>query len=81
MKIPKALFILIGVLTFSTHSYPQDAQDSSDNLSISTLFSKEEPLAIKLRYSNRELRKETNDSTYLESVLEYRDARKCVDYL
>jgi len=74
MKIPKALFFLIGLLTFSTPSYPQDAQKSSDKLTLTPLFSREEPLTIKLRYSNKELRRETNDSTYLESVLEYTDA-------
>ena len=74
MKIPKALFIFIGLLTFCTLAYPQDIQESEDKITLTPLFSREEPLSIKLRYSNKELRRDTNDSTYLESVLEYADA-------
>ncbi|MGB5377779.1 hypothetical protein [Muriicola sp.] len=38
------------------------------------LFGKEQPLLLQLRYSNKALKKDTNDSTYLQSMVWFREA-------
>ena len=71
MKIPKAPLIYIFLLVFSYQAFAQDSEAPAEKPSTTLLFSEEAPLPIKLKYSNKVLRRETNDSTYLESVLEY----------
>ena len=73
MKIPKVFLICFLLLAFGYHGTAQEALASPENLTVTPLFSNEEPLPIKLKYSNRQVRRETNDSTYLESVMEYED--------
>ena len=73
MKIPKALLICFFLLALGLNGSAQEALATPENLTVTPLFSEEEPLPIKLKYSNRQVRRETNDSTYLESVLEYED--------
>ena len=38
---------------------------------VTELFLTNDPIPVKLRYSNKVLRKETNDSTYIDSEIEY----------
>ena len=73
MKIRNALLIFIGLLTLGPFTYAQDVTQATEPLATTPLFSEESPLPIKMKYSNKQMRKETNDSTYLESVLEYQD--------
>lgn len=73
MKIHKALLIFIGLLTFGIYAYPQEEARATRQLSSTPLFSEVSELPVRLTYSNKELRRDTNDSTYLESVLEYED--------
>jgi len=60
-------------LAIGLHSAAQETTAPPEELIVTPLFSTDEPLPIKLRYSNRQVRKETNDSTYLESVMAYED--------
>ncbi len=73
MKIPKALFIFIGLLAFGPFAYAQEVAQDTEQLALTPLFAEEVPLRIKMSYSNKQMRKETNDTTYLESVLSYED--------
>ena len=56
---------LILILLISFFSYAQN----TDGYTI--LFQDEEPLKIKLKYSNKEMNKKTNDSTFIETQLSY----------
>lgn len=62
------LIILIGlpIKIIAQNSIQSDSSKTTDNL-----FSEEKPLKLKLSYSNKELKKETNDSTYIKSTLSY----------
>jgi hypothetical protein len=66
------LIILLTLLFFNT-AYSQQ-ETNNDNLKIiSGLFSEDEIVPIKLSYSIKNLKRETNDSTYIESVLGFQD--------
>ena len=56
---------LILILLISVFSYAQN----TDGYTL--LFKDEEPLKIKLKYSNKEMNKKTNDSTFIETQLSY----------
>ncbi|MBN09777.1 MAG: hypothetical protein CMC79_05355 [Flavobacteriaceae bacterium] len=56
---------LLLILLISVFSYSQDTSKYTD------LFRDEEPLKIKLKYSNKELNKNTNDSTFIETQMSY----------
>ncbi|MFZ9057464.1 MAG: hypothetical protein ACO2ZG_06495 [Flavobacteriaceae bacterium] len=55
------LLLLVGCLSFS----------QSDQ-KISLLFQDMTPIEIKLSYSNKELRKDTNDSTFIDTEMQYK---------
>jgi len=59
---------LILILLISVFSFAQN----TDGYTL--LFQEEEPLKIKLKYSNKEMNKKTNDSTFIETQLSYEDA-------
>ena len=48
-----------------------NAQEDSN---LSALFQNDEPLKIKLNYSNKEMNKKTNDSTFIETQMSYEEA-------
>ena len=56
---------LILILLISVFSFAQN----TDGYTL--LFKDEEPLKIKLKYSNKEMNKKTNDSTFIETQLSY----------
>ena len=58
----------ITTLLFLVFSFVLNAQG---NGKVSQLFQDTTPLEIKLSYSNKELRKDTNDSTYIDTELKY----------
>lgn len=58
----------ITTLLFLVFSFVLHAQG---NGKVSQLFQEATPLEIKLSYSNKELRKDTNDSTYIDTELKY----------
>jgi len=57
------LFLFLGLIL--------NAQDDSN---LSALFQIEEPLKIKLNYSNKVMNKKTNDSTFIETQMSYDEA-------
>lgn len=73
MKNPKGFLVGIFLLLIGFQFYAQETIAVSPEIGVTPLFSDENPLPLKLKYSNREMRRETNDSTYLETVLEYED--------
>ena len=73
MKIRNALLIFIWLLACGPLLNAQEIAQATEQMATTPLFSEETPLPIKMRYSNKQMRKETNDSTYLESLLEYKD--------
>lgn len=50
-------------------------------ISTTPLFQDREPLMVRLKYSNRELLRETNDSTYVKSVMYYKEGQGSWDSL
>ena len=61
-----SICLLITETTFSQNSVAIDKDNQ-----VTELFLKNDPLSVKLRYSNKILRKETNDSTYIDSEIGY----------
>jgi len=58
---------LLLLLFISLFSYAQNADGYT------LLFQNEEPLKIKLKYSNKEMNKKTNDSTFIETQISYEE--------
>ena len=65
--------IFISLLTLSYSISAQNPDGSMVAQATTRLFSTEEPLSIRLNYSNRDLKKQTNDSTYVDSELWYHE--------
>ncbi|RIA09827.1 hypothetical protein OE09_1673 [Flavobacteriaceae bacterium MAR_2010_72] len=69
--------LLIGILSiysFSTYSIEgQDVDSIKSNYIATQLFSDQKPLQIQLKFSLKDLKKNTNDSTYMESMLYYKN--------
>ncbi|NND14937.1 MAG: hypothetical protein HKN89_01285, partial [Eudoraea sp.] len=64
LSFPLVLFLLFsGLVTGQT--------ELSVEKEVTPLFTTTEPLQVKLTYSNKEMRNKTNDSTYLDNVMEY----------
>lgn len=70
----KIFTFLSAIYLLMNWSYGQDSGRSA-------LFESQEPLALKLEFSFKELRKETDDSTYIDQLLYYRDGSKDWDSL
>ena len=60
------LLLLLCLLGFTAQGFSQDTPGVRDE---PLLFSTKEPLELKLQYSHKVLKKDTNDSTYIRSVL------------
>lgn len=73
------LIILIPTLFFFT-SYSQDAKKDLPENSYG-LFYNNEIMNIALSYSNKDIKKETNDSTYIYTYLNYKDRNSHWDSL
>jgi len=63
------LFFQLTTLSFLV---AQNESNISETKKVSKLFKDQSILPIKLSYSNKELKKETNDSTYIKSFLSYK---------
>ncbi|MGB5363234.1 MAG: hypothetical protein WBN17_08020, partial [Aureibaculum sp.] len=59
-------FLLIG------NFYAQNSESSDSSKEVTKLFRSEEMLPIKLSYSNKDVERNTNDSTYIKTDLSYR---------
>jgi hypothetical protein len=67
-------FLLLFVYFFLANPiYCQIEEKPTKEKSVSKLFKSQELLNIKLNYSNKEVKKNTNDSTYINSNLAYED--------
>lgn len=74
MKLKNYFFIWLLILPLGTGIF---AQGEAGAEGVTTpLFSESEPLQIRMSYSNRDLIKETDDSTYLKTMLVYKDGEK-----
>ena len=74
------LSILLPTIFFITIS---NAQDPNNDLqgSPSTLFINNEVMYISLKYSNKDIKKETNDSTFITSFLKFKEKEQAWDSL
>ncbi len=62
--------ITIGIL-FINYTIAQDQTESDAIQTVSSVFSADEPLPIKLSFDIKEFKNVTNDSTYLDTTLSY----------
>ncbi len=65
IKISLLFFVAAGTI------YGQQAPESGESAKVAPLFQSEEPLPVRLRYSDKDMRKDTNDSTYIMSTMGY----------
>jgi hypothetical protein len=74
----KQLWIKAAILILMLHQIPLTY--GQENLLVENgelsgpLFGKEQPLLLQLRYSNKAIKKDTNDSTYLQSMVWFKEA-------
>lgn len=66
-------FLLIFLINLPTTITAQSSAESESNKSDLGLFDEQSLLSVKFKYSNKELKKETNDSTYIASELSYQN--------
>lgn len=64
-------FLIISFLTFNAIS-SQEISNTNKEKKVTKLFRDQETLPIKLKYSNKNLKKETNDSTYIATNLSFK---------
>lgn len=65
--------LLIFQLTLTPFLFAQNLNNSADLENVSLLFKDQSILPIRLSYSNKELKKNTNDSTYIKTTLSYKN--------
>ena len=70
----KQIICILLFLYFSTspHIYAQGSNSSESTKTITKLFRNPTILPLKLSYSNKNVKRNTNDSTYIKSTLEYK---------
>ena len=62
-------------LIFSVPVFAQPEAQPAEKTGVTTLlFQSEDPLPIRMRYSNKNIKKETNDSTYIDQTISYQNA-------
>jgi len=66
-------FLLIFLISLPTTFNAQNSAESETEKSDTGLFDEQNLLSLKFKYSNKELKKETNDSTYIASELSYQN--------
>lgn len=75
----KTLFKFIILSFLSVSCYVSNSQNAINEPT--ALFQSQEPLSIKLKFSIKDVKKNTNDSTYLESMLYYKNETTAWDSL
>ncbi len=73
--------LLIWMLPCMSFTYGQQINSASSGEGVQPLFGSEFPLLLQLRYSNKEVKRETNDSTYLQSMVWFKEATTSWDSL
>ena len=66
-------FLLIFLIGLPTAFNAQNSHDSDSSKNMLGLFEEQSLLSLRFKYSNKELKKETNDSTYIASKLSYQN--------
>ena len=68
----QAIFLFVSICLFITGTtFSQEIASADQDNQVTELFLQNDPIPVKLRYSNKVLRKETNDSTYIDSEISY----------
>jgi len=65
--------LLIFLFNLPTLVFTQNEVESDSRKSSLNLFDEQKLLPLKLKYSNKELKRDTNDSTYIKSELSYQN--------
>ncbi|QBA65305.1 hypothetical protein [Muriicola soli] len=73
MKVLCLYVILFSFLGSVKAVYGQEELSTQSDTFLPKLFRQELPLQIKLQYSNKQVKRETNDSTYLTSMIWFED--------
>lgn len=73
MKNIRTLLFLIVQTALASFCFSQEIAIKEGFPNGQRLFESTQPLAIQLKYSNKKLKKETNDSIYLESMLWFKE--------
>ncbi len=73
--------LLIWMLHLTPLSYAQENDITAIEEGVQPLFRSEVPLLLQLRYSNKAMKRETNDSTYLQSMIWFKEAQTSWDSL
>lgn len=73
--------LLIWMLHLMLLSYAQENVLTAGDEGVQTLFRSEVPLLLQLRYSNKDMKRETNDSTYLQSMIWFKETDSSWDSL
>ena len=71
MKKQAIYLFLFTYLHFVGTIFAQELVNTDQDNQVTELFLSNDPIPVKLRYSNKVLRKETNDSTYIDSEIKY----------
>ncbi len=72
---------LFTYLLFVGITFAQELVNTDQDNKVTELFLNNDPLPIKLNYSNKILKKETNDSTYIESEIGYMTSDESLETL
>ena len=81
MKKQAIYLFIFTCLLYLNYSFSQELVKPETEKQSNELFLSDDPLPIKLSYSNKVLRKETNDSTYIDSEISYMNATGSWDTL
>ncbi|MCH4822211.1 hypothetical protein ML462_03410 [Gramella lutea] len=77
----RAILIILICSFYFSYSYSQEYNKDFSQRPISELFSEQEIMTISLRYSNKDIKKETNDSTFISTYLKYKTGSPAWDSL
>jgi len=76
----KLIFLFISIyVIFINLSHAQNQIDNKSSAETSILFQSETPISIQLKFSIKNIKKNTNDSTYIESILFYKNENELWD--
>ena len=67
-----SVFIFLCTLSFY-HSYSQNKDLSDPSAQVTQLFKNQDVLPLNLEYSNKDIKKKSNDSTYIKTNLSYQN--------
>ncbi len=72
MKKQIIFVLLLFLVVFLSNSYSQNQNNSIQTQELTKLFRSENILDIKLSYLNKDIKKNTNDTTYLKAYISYK---------